>query len=63
MKVNISALGHARKLKFTSYIYLLSLNQIFQYRQVGVILCNVGEVLHVLFEHGLYISVLKHVRC
>ena len=32
MKLNISALGHARKLKFSSYVYLSSMNKIFQYR-------------------------------
>ena len=32
MKVYISALGHARKFKFSSQVHLLSINQIFQYR-------------------------------
>ena len=30
--ISISALGHASKLKFSSYVHPLSVNQIFQYR-------------------------------
>ena len=32
MKLYISAQDHARKLKFSSYVLLPSVNQIFQYR-------------------------------
>ena len=60
MKLYISALGHAMKLRFNSYVHLPSMNQIFQYRWARVILCNVGEVYN--FKHGLYISVLEHAR-
>ena len=34
MKPYISTLGHARKLKFTSYFHLTSISQIYQYRHV-----------------------------
>ena len=39
IKLYISVLGHARKLKFSCYI-----NKLFQYRHAWVILCSVGEV-------------------
>ena len=54
----ISTLGHARKLKFSSYVNVTSVNKIFQYCHNRVTLGNVGEVYN--FEHGLYISPLKH---
>ena len=60
MKEYISALGNARKLKFSSYGHLLSVNQILQYRHPQLILCNVGEVY--IFEHGLCISALEMNR-
>ena len=56
----ISAKDHARKLRFSNYVYLPSINEIFQYHYASVILCNVGEVI--IFEHGLYISALEHIR-
>ena len=57
-KHHISAVGHARKFKFSSYVHLLSINHILQYRHARLILCNEGEVF--IFEHGLYISALEH---
>ena len=48
------------KLKFSSYVHLASINQIFQYRYARVILYHVGEVN--IFEHGLYILTLEHAR-
>ena len=61
MVLYISTLGHARKLKFSRvYVNVTSVNQIFQYRHIPVTLGNVGEVYN--FEHGLYISPLKHAR-
>ena len=54
MKLDNSSLGHARKLKFSSYVHLPSMNQIFQYHHARLILCNVEEVY--IFEDGLYIS-------
>ena len=48
------------KLKFSSYVHLASINQIFQYHYARVILYHVGEVN--IFEHGLYISTLEHAR-
>ena len=32
----------------------------FPYHYAGVILCSVGKVI--IFEHGCYISALKHIR-
>ena len=60
MKLYFSALGHPMKLKFSSYVHLASINQIYQYRYARVILYHVGEVN--IFEHGLYISTLEHAR-
>ena len=51
MKFYISALDQARKLKFSNFLHLLSINKMFQY---------VGEVF--IFELGRYISALGHVR-
>ena len=56
----ILPMDHARKLKFSSYVHLASINKTFQYRYARVILCNVGQVI--TFEHGRYISALKHIR-
>ena len=44
----------ARKLKFSSYVHLPSINKIIQYRYALVILCSVGEVI--IFKHGRYIK-------
>ena len=52
-------MDHARKLKFSSYVHLSSINKIFQYRYARVILCSVREVI--IFEHGCYISAVEHV--
>ena len=57
IRLYISAMNPARKLKFGSYFHCLSIHQIFQFRHTRVILCNVGEVY--IFKHGLYISALK----
>ena len=56
----ISAVDHARKLKFSNNVHLLSIKKSFQYRYARVILCNIGEVI--TFEHGRYITALKHIR-
>ena len=56
--IYISALAHARQLKFSIYFRLLSSNQIFQYCHTRVILCNVGDAY--IFGYGLYISALEH---
>ena len=56
----MSASEHAKKLKFSSYVHLPSMNQMLQYQYACVILCNVGEVI--IFEHGLYISALEYTR-
>ena len=53
-------MDHARKVKFSSYVHLLSINKMFQYRYALVILCNVGEVIN--FEHGCYIPALEQTR-
>ena len=45
MKLYISAMDHARKLKFSSYVYLPSINKMFSYRYASVILCSVEEVI------------------
>ena len=53
-------MDHARKLKFSSYVHLPTINKMLQYRYALVILCSVGEVI--IFEHGCYISALEHIR-
>ena len=60
MMLYISAMDDTMKLKFSRYVYLPSINKMFQYGLL--ILCNVhvGEVI--IFEHGLYISALEHIR-
>ena len=60
MKLYISALVHAKKLEFSNYAHLPSINKMFQYCYARVILCNVGEVY--IFELGYYYSGLGHVR-
>ena len=60
MMLHISAMDHARKLKFSIYVHLPSVNKIFQYCYARLILCSVGEVI--IFEHGCYISALEHIR-
>ena len=60
MMLYISARDYARKLKFSSYVDLPSINKMFQYRYAWVILWGVGEVI--IFEHGCYISALAHIR-
>ena len=59
MMLNLSYTD-ARKLKFSSYVHLPSMNKLFQYRDASVILCNVGEFS--VLERGCYISALEHVR-
>ena len=61
MMLYISAMDHARKLKFSSYVHLPSMKNIFRYRYARVILRNVGKVI-IIFEHGRYISALEHIR-
>ena len=56
----ISAVDNVRKLKFSSYVHLPSINKISQYCYACVILCNVGEVS--IFEDRYYISCLEHIR-
>ena len=56
----MSARDHARKLKFSSYVHMPSVNKMFQYRYAGVILCNIGEVI--IFKHKCYISALEQKR-
>ena len=51
---------HARKLNFSNYVYLISINKMFQYRYARVILCSEGELI--IFEHGCYISALECIR-
>ena len=46
MMLNFSAMYHAGKLKFSSYVHLQSI--------------SVGEVI--IFERGCYISALEHAR-
>ena len=53
-------MDHARKLKFSNYVHLLSISKMFQYRYALVILGNVGEVIN--FEHGCYIPALEQIR-
>ena len=53
-------MDQARKLKFSSYIHLPSINKMFQNRYALLILFNVGEVI--IFEHVCYISALEQVR-
>ena len=53
-------MDHARKLKFSSYVHLPSINQTFQYCHVRMILCNLGEVYS--FENGICISALDLAR-
>ena len=60
MMLYISAIDLARKIKVSSYVHLPSINKMFQYHYVLLILCSVGEVI--IFEHGCYISALEHVR-
>ena len=52
-----SAMDHARKLKFSSYVHLPSINEMFD---IVTLVSNVGEVI--MFEHGHYISALEHIR-
>ena len=47
---------HTRKLKFSDYAHLQSINKIFQFCHAQVFLCNVGEVY--IFEHPS----LEHAR-
>ena len=58
MILYISGRDQARKLKFNSYVYLPSVNKMFQYRYALMILGGVGEVI--IFEHGCYISSFAH---
>ena len=60
MMLYITAIDLARKIKFSSYVHLPSINKMFQHHYASVILCNVGEVI--ILEHGCYISALEHVR-
>ena len=53
-------MDHVRKLKFSSYVQLPSINKMFRYCFVHVILCNVGEVI--VLEHGHIISAFEHIR-
>ena len=57
MMLCISAMDQARKLKFSRYVHLQSMNKIFQYHYARLILCSEGK--DIIFEHGYYISALK----
>ena len=59
MMLYISVVDHARKLKFSIYVHLPSINKIFQYRCTWVILWGVGQFI--IFEHGFYISALVRI--
>ena len=56
-----SAMNHARKLKFSSYVHLQSVNKMFSYCYTSVILCSVGEVISFVHDWN-YISALEQVR-
>ena len=60
MMLYISVSDHARKLKFSSYAHLPSINKMFQNSYVWVILCNVGEIS--IFMDGCYILGLEYIR-
>ena len=60
MILYISAMDQTRKLKFSSYVHLPSINKTFQYCYALVILGGVGEVI--IFEDGCCISALAHIR-
>ena len=47
-------MDQSRKVKFSSYVNLLSVNKMFQYRYACVILCSAEE--GIIFDHGLYFS-------
>ena len=53
-------MDHARKLKFTCYVHLPSINKNVQYRCPSLIVCSVEEVI--IFKHLCYISALEHIR-
>ena len=53
-------MDYVRKLKFSSYVHLKSINKMFQYCYASVILRSPGEVI--IFEQGGYISALEHIR-
>ena len=57
MKLYILAIDPTRKLKFSSYLLLLSINKMFPYHYTPVILCSLAEAI---FEHGCCISALEH---
>ena len=59
MQLFISSLGHARKLKFSSYVYLQSVNKMVQYRHALMILCNEREVY--IFKDERY-TLWEHVK-
>ena len=56
----ISAMDHARKIKFSSYVHLPSISKTFSISLRLIDFGSVGEVMS--FEHGFYISALEHVR-
>ena len=59
MMLHISAMDHARKLQFSSYVHLPPVNKIFPYRYTPVILRGVGEAI--ILEHGCYIFQLWNI--
>ena len=56
-----SAVDHARKSNFSSYVHLPSINKISQYRYTRAILCNVAEVIS--FKHGRYFQLWNILGC
>ena len=54
MKLYISGLDLARKLKFSIYVHLPPINKMLEYCHAWVILCSVGEIN--ILEHWNYIS-------
>ena len=51
-------MSQAMKLKFSSYVHLLSINKMFQYHHTIVVLCSEEQVY--IFRQ--YISALENVR-
>ena len=45
-------MDHARKLKFTGYVHLPSINKTVQYRCASVILCSVEDVI--IFKNAIF---------
>ena len=59
MMINICGRYHARKLKFSNYVHMPSINTIFliSLRLSDTVRCSRGSY----FEHGCYVSALAHI--